>query len=83
MNTYPLGQALRHLDLDITGIVESEVPIVTHFSNLRRERVNVRVGEDDLVWWDVTRVAVVGKPSPTPAPLTVPANEPVTTLALL
>lgn len=78
-----VGQAVRHLDLDpsVVGVVESNLAIRVHVPNSPvREMLNVKVGDNDLVWWRLDRVA------PVPAvniPLSVPTLELVPTLATL
>lgn len=71
---FVIGQAVRHLDLNIIGTVESNLAIRVHVSNSpARELINVKVGDSDLVWWGLNRVAPVSD-----IPLTSPAPEPIT-----
>lgn len=62
------GQTLRHLDLGIIGTVETYITVRVHVPNSPvREMVNVKVGDDDLVWWNVARV-VPYQPAPAVTP---------------
>ena len=76
-----VGQAVRHLDLDprVVGIVESNLAIRVHLVNSPvREMLNVKVGDNDLVWWRLDRVAPVPV---TNIPLTAPASDPAMVIA--
>lgn len=79
---FVVGQSVRHLDLDpkIVGVVESSLAIRVHVPNSPvREMLNVKIGDNDLVWWRLDRVA----PMPVVnVSLSVPALEPVPTLAI-
>ena len=81
--TFIKDQTLRHLDLNILGVVESEVPIGIHTPSLRREMVNVRIGEFDNIWWDTSRVIVENTESVpvVSIPLTAPASDPAMVIA--
>lgn len=74
---FVIGQTVRHLDLNIIGTVESNLAIRVHVPNSPvRELLNVKIGESDLVWWGLNRVAPVSD-----IPLTSPALESTTVIA--
>lgn len=54
--TFTQGMQVRHLELDIVGVIESGVPVIVNHSNLRRVMLNVKVGEFDGVWWDSAKL---------------------------
>ena len=76
-NEFIVGQAVLHLDLSVIGVVESSFPVRVHIPNSPvRELLNVKVGENDLVWWRLDRVALIPENN-----LTSPALEPTTVIA--
>jgi hypothetical protein len=62
---FTLGMSVHHKELDLVGIVESEMPITVHIPNLLASFLNVRLGEVDNIWWDITKLEPVEPVKPT------------------